>query len=164
MDDRLVITLTISKLAGGGTQSATAEVNGASDSRLDTPLIIPVIKDISETSVSVSESVSKQVSLVKPISESSVSVSDSIETAFESTATIYYVHCVEFPELTSESIEISTSAIIPVSTSKTHKFDIIEKVSTTKTHKYNLIGFVSTTKTHKFNLVSLITRVRTHKL
>src|SRR5687767_2206021 len=123
--DRLVITLSFTKLAGGGTQSVNGDVNGSGDSRIDTPLVIPVVRDISEGSVSVSENLAKQVSYVKPISESSVSVSDSIDRQHTSSAALYSVHFVEFPE------EVSDSLYVPAPQQ-------VEQVSTTKTHKYNV--------------------------
>jgi hypothetical protein len=166
-DDRLVILLTFTKLAGGGVQSVSADVNGSGDSRLDAPLIIPVVRDISEGSVSVSESVETQELYIKPISEDSVSASDSIEGEKIPAAPeneFYSVHFVEFPEEVSDSLYVPPPvAVEPVSTTKTHKYNVIGKVTVTKTHKYNLIGLVTSTKTHIFNVIQQITQSKTHK-
>jgi hypothetical protein len=166
-DDRLVILLTFTKLAGGGVQSVSADVNGSGDSRLDAPLIIPVVRDISEGSVSVSESVETQELYIKPISEDSVSASDSIEGEKIPAAPeneFYSVHFVEFPEEISDSLYVPPPvAVEPVSTTKTHKYNVIGKVTVTKTHKYNLIGLVTSTKTHIFNVIQQITQSKTHK-
>lgn len=165
--DRLVITLSFTKLAGGGTQSVNGDVNGSGDSRIDTPLIIPVVRDISEGSVSVSEAVETQELYTKPISEDSVSASDSIEGTKIPAGPeneFYSVHLVEFPEEVSDSVYVpAPQQVEQVSTTKTHKYNLIGKVTTTKTHKYNVIGLVTQTKTHKFNIIQKITQTKTHK-
>ena len=43
-----------------------------------------------------------------------------------------------------------------VTTTKTHKYNLIVILSTTKTHKYNLLSKVSTPKTHKYNVTSAL--------
>lgn len=166
-DDRLVLTLTFSKLAGGGLQSINADVNGSGDSRLDTPLIIPVVRDISESSVSISENLDDTETYVKSITESSISASDSIEGTKIPAAPeneVYSVHFVEFPEEVTDSLYVPPPvAVEQVSTTKTHKYDVIGKVTTTKTHKYNVIEQVTSTKTYKYNVLQTITQTKTHK-
>ncbi len=51
----------------------------------------------------------------------------------------------------------------PVSNSKTHKYNILQKITTSKTHKYNILSTVSKSKTHKWNILQVISRTRTHK-
>src|SRR5687768_14024294 len=186
--DRLVVTITFSKLAGGGTQSVNADVNGSADSRLDAPLIIPTIRNISDTSVSVSEAVATQKFFTRPISESSISVSEAVETnelyvkpISESSVSVsdsvegtlipgtpsgqlYDVHFYEFPEEISDSIYVpEPTQLEQVSTTKTHKYGIIGKVTKTKTHKYNVIAQVTKSKTHKWHIIIIVTKSKTHK-
>jgi len=49
-----------------------------------------------------------------------------------------------------------------VSTTKTHKYNIIGKITATKTHKYNIIGKITRTKTHKYNIVTKVTKSAVH--
>jgi hypothetical protein len=179
--DRLVITLTFTKLAGGGVQSISADVNGSSDSRIDTPLVIPTIRNISEGSVSVSEALATQEVYTRPISESSISASDSIEGTKIPAAPenqLYDVHFVEFPEEISDSLYVPAPTAIEqvikyavhvynilgkVTTTKTHKYNLIGKITQTRTHKYNIITELETTKTHKYNIITKISTTKTHK-
>ena len=51
---------------------------------------------------------------------------------------------------------INGENLTQVSTTKTHKYDVIGLVSATKTHKYDVIGLVTATKTHKFHTIVAI--------
>jgi hypothetical protein len=53
--------------------------------------------------------------------------------------------------------------ITKVTKNAVHVFNIIGKIVRTRTHKYNIIGKITRTRTHKFNILQQITRTRTHK-
>ena len=161
--DRLVVTITITKLAGGGTQSANVDVNGSSDSTVVTPLVIPVIRDINETAVTVgSESINEILSATRSVAETSVSASDSVNVSYISSSKLFDVHFVEFPEDALDTSLIVNVLGAQVTSTHTHKFDIIGKVIATKTHKWNVTNAISTTKTHKWNILAQIVKSKTH--
>lgn len=58
----------------------------------------------------------------------------------------------------------SAAGTTPVSTTKTHKYNIIQQISAVnKTHKYNIVGKVTNSKTHKFHILNAISTSKTHK-
>jgi hypothetical protein len=124
-------------------------------------------KPISEPSVSVSESLDDRETYLKPIDESSISASDSIEGTkipAEEEGQLYSVHLVEFPEEATDSLYAAEpiEEVEQVSTTKTHKYNVIGKVVQTRTHKYNVIQQITRTRTHKFNIIQQIIQTRTH--
>jgi hypothetical protein len=124
-------------------------------------------KPISDTSISVSDSIAKAATYSKPINESSISASDSIEGTkipAEEEGQLYSVHLVEFPEEVTDSLYAAEpiEEVEQVSTTKTHKYNIIGKIVRTRTHKYNVIQQITRTRTHKFNIIQQIVQTRTH--
>lgn len=50
-----------------------------------------------------------------------------------------------------------------LTTTRTHKYNLQQTLTSTRTHKYNLLNAVSATRTHKYNLLELVSALRTHK-
>jgi hypothetical protein len=63
------------------------------------------------------------------------------------------------------SDEITTPIPLPtqVTTTKTHKYNILSQISKSKNHLYNIIAQASQTKTHKYSVLEALTTNKTHK-